>query len=355
MTDTDDIHPSRKPFLDWLAAGTLTLLFVGVILIFRVPAEGAADEVSSNFLFMGRFHPIFVHLPVGVLSFVLLLELISLTKRGEAKWGETALLALLVGSAGAVLATAAGLMLAQGGGFQGGTFTLHLRMGILGTAGILLALFLRLWGMSANRSRVLMAHRIVFFLSFAVMGLGAHFGGNLVHGSRYLTQHAPAPIADQIRWIEDTLLSWVTVKDKLGPGKPPTPPTQGEETPTLVFSHLVLPILEEKCNNCHNEDKSKGDLRLDSLAMILQGGEFEGPAAIAGNSAGSPMITRVLLPLDDDEHMPPEGKDQLLPEELALLRWWIDQGASETMQLEELSTPSEIQPLIERILKPSTP
>jgi len=50
------------------------------------------------------------------------------------------------------------------------------------------------------------------------------------------------------------------------------------------------------------------------------------------------MIKRTALPADDDDHMPPKDEKQTTKEEIALLKWWIDNGASETAtprQLEE--------------------
>jgi len=48
---------------------------------------------------------------------------------------------------------------------------------------------------------------------------------------------------------------------------------------------------------------------------------------IAGKAFDSPMIHRLLLPLKDEDHMPPDGKPQPTLAELAALQWWIDCGA----------------------------
>ena len=39
------------------------------------------------------------------------------------------------------------------------------------------------------------------------------------------------------------------------------------------------------------------------------------------------MIQRLLLPLTDDDHMPPEGKPQPTRAEIVALAWWIERGA----------------------------
>jgi hypothetical protein len=117
-------------------------------------------------------------------------------------------------------------------------------------------------------------------------------------------------------------------------------PAPSMTTEKLVFRDLILPIFEAKCNKCHNEDKSKGDLRLDTYEMAMQGGE-NGRNFVAGKPDESLSIQRIALPVDDDEHMPPDGKEQLTPAEFALLRYWVQAGASATQKISEAQFPPE--------------
>ena len=110
-------------------------------------------------------------------------------------------------------------------------------------------------------------------------------------------------------------------------------------------------MLEAKCNKCHNEAKSKGDLRMDTHELLLKGGEEEGKTVIPGKPDESLAITRIKLPVDDDDHMPPEGKDQMTDEETALLHWWIKEGASATLKVKDAKFPAELTPLVESLLK----
>jgi hypothetical protein len=50
-------------------------------------------------------------------------------------------------------------------------------------------------------------------------------------------------------------------------------------------------------------------------------------------------------------HMPPEGKDQLTKEEIAILKWWIEQGASNTQKLDLTALPADIKAAAEAIVK----
>jgi hypothetical protein len=131
------------------------------------------------------------------------------------------------------------------------------------------------------------------------------------------------------------------------PAPDPTPaPASAAAAPApagnekLVFQHVILPIFEAKCNKCHNEDKSKGDLRLDNYEVTMKGGE-NANNIVAGKPDDSLTIQRILLPLDDDEHMPPEGKEQVTAAELAAIRYWIQAGASATQKVSEAQFPPE--------------
>lgn len=370
-----DIDQPKSFVTEWIIAVFLILGFVLALLIFPPLYDAPTHEASSGILFIGRFHPILLHLPVGALGLLCFFELICSTRRGEEKYGAAALLILLVGAAGAVLAVLAGIMLSREGGYEGGNFSLHQTMGILGTAGVLLALVVRISAMGRNSMELLTGYRALFFLSFGVMGLGAHFGGNMSHGNKFLIQHAPEPIKTQMIAMEKWLLGFVEKpksepesevivepksdpkpEPKADPQVAPAPATEGNPAPAdgdkLVFQHVILPILEAKCNKCHNEEKSKGDLRMDTYELTLQGGE-NGKNIVAGKPEESLTITRIMLPIDDDEgeHMPPEGKDQLTPEEIALLKWWIKQGASNTEKVGDAHFPPELQATVDGILK----
>ncbi|MBX3731583.1 MAG: c-type cytochrome [Verrucomicrobiae bacterium] len=106
------------------------------------------------------------------------------------------------------------------------------------------------------------------------------------------------------------------------PGKLPAPaPVQG-----VTFDKDIKPLFEKSCVKCHGAEKQKGKYRLDSLEAALKPGE-SGDAVLKGDSAGSPLVHSISR-LDPDIEMPPDGKaDPLTPEQVALVRAWIDQGA----------------------------
>ncbi len=87
----------------------------------------------------------------------------------------------------------------------------------------------------------------------------------------------------------------------------------------------VRSILAHNCYSCHNATKTKGGLRLDKKEFIFKGGE-NGPILVVGNPEKSDMIRRVKLPAGHDDAMPTKGK-RLSKEDIAMLEYWIQQGA----------------------------
>lgn len=122
-----------------------------------------------------------------------------------------------------------------------------------------------------------------------------------------------------------------------------------ENESKVLYKEVVAPVLEAKCASCHGEEKQKGDLRVDTIAAMIEGGS-EGASLVPGDPDGSPLLERVYLPLDDDEHMPPEGKEQLSDDEIKLLEFWVKSGAKGDATLASLKAPDDITKLITSVL-----
>ncbi|MEZ5387206.1 MAG: c-type cytochrome domain-containing protein [Prosthecobacter sp.] len=168
------------------------------------------------------------------------------------------------------------------------------------------------------------------------------------HGSKFLTEKAPEPLKSQMIAMEKWILSFVEQPKP----ETPEPALTAASADKLVFADLIQPIFAAKCNKCHGEEKQKGELRLDTYEFTMQGGENSGDKNIVpGKPEDSVSMQLILLPEDDDEHMPPEGKDQLTKEETAIIQWWIQQGASNTQKLDLATLPAELKATAEAVLK----
>jgi mono/diheme cytochrome c family protein len=98
-----------------------------------------------------------------------------------------------------------------------------------------------------------------------------------------------------------------------------------QEKPAPVdFDRQIQPLFQQYCHRCHGPEKQKSGLRLDRRDDALQGGDL-GPAILAKKSSESNLY-RYIAGLDDGKTMPPTG-EKLKPDQIALIKAWIDQGA----------------------------
>lgn len=91
------------------------------------------------------------------------------------------------------------------------------------------------------------------------------------------------------------------------------------------FEKDIRPILERNCLRCHDADKSKGGLRMDTHELIMEGGDTA-DAIVPGDPASSELLVRIHLRPIDEGVMPDEGR-ALEPAEVALLDEWVKAGA----------------------------
>ena len=130
------------------------------------------------------------------------------------------------------------------------------------------------------------------------------------------------------------------------------------DTP-VDFATEILPIFKKNCTACHNEADAEGDLVLETPATIREGGGT-GEAVDLSDSAASLLL--LVATGAEEPVMPPEDNDvdaaRLSPEELGLIKLWIEQGAegevpTATAQIQWQSLPAGIQPIMSVALTPN--
>lgn len=296
-------------------AGIAIMPWLGEI---GMASEKATTTEGKWLGFLGEFHPVFLHLPIGAFSLVLLMEICRIFTFGKYKPQTT--LALAFASGTAVFAAIFGYFLYLSGEFNGDLIEEHKRDGIIFTI-VLIVTYLAKYAADVMPRKGLLKpiYGIGVIATTGAMISAGHHGGEITHGD-------PLKKAPWIEKEEEVLSN----KDIADP---------------IVYTQIVHPILEQKCISCHGEKKQKSGLRMDSHAALLEGGDEE-EALIPGNLEDSMMIAYLHLPLEDDLRMPPEGKTQLTPEEVQILEWWVKSGASETVRKSEL----EVTPVIAKAL-----
>ncbi len=264
---------------------------------------------------IGRFHPLVVHLPIGILFFALLLHFLSRWQRTD-QYKSAIVLALATTVLGCLGAIASGWLLADGGGYDGETLDRHKWMGIATGLVALLMLFLTV-RKSVHQNLI----SSLYLVSLALISFTGHLGGEMTHGSDYL--FPPEPVMVEAENLENA----------------------------LVYPQLVRAILTEKCVACHSNTKQKGGLNMASMAGLLKGGDH-GDILKTAEMAPAELMARILLPQSDEKHMPPKGKHQLTDEEIAILNWWIANGACDTCLAGSLTDFEEMLAILEKHLDP---
>ncbi len=289
------------------------------------PGAGAPDFVQ----FLGRFHTLAIHLPIGVLLLVAAAEALCLASpRVRARLDPALDFALPVLVVTSVAAFALGLLLARGGGYPSRLVALHRGFtlaAVIGSAACLIA-----WVLERRH-----AYRGALGATVLLLTVGAHYGGSMTRGEAYLVRYAP-------RFVQELLGE--------APRKEASPGDVAKvvSVEPLVFADVLLPMLAQRCVECHGADQAKGGLRLDSFAALAKGGEH-GPVILAGRGGASSLVERMTLPAGNDERMPPDDKPAPSPEEIQLVRWWIDRGASETTRVRDGVVPDGARALLSKV------
>lgn len=268
----------------------IILFIFGVITLYTLKTE----TVPRFILFFGRFHPLVLHLPIGALVVTFFLEVIRRLQKNEAS--DTIKHLLGFTAIFSIITCFFGYFLSLEGGYASETLDIHFYTGIA-TAVFATCLFYLTTRNDFKTSKVFLP---IFIFTLGLISVAGHYGSVLTHGDNFLTEYAgPAPKAKTIE-VVDSL---------------------------KIYEDVVFKILDSKCVQCHNASKQKGELSMLTPDLLLKGG-VSGTSLVAGNSANSLLYTRMLLPISDEEHMPPEGKEQPTKDEIWLINHWIENGAN---------------------------
>lgn len=94
----------------------------------------------------------------------------------------------------------------------------------------------------------------------------------------------------------------------------------------VSFRQKIAPILIDNCLACHGPKKAEGGYRVDSFERTMMAGESGSSGFAAKNIDGSEALRRIVS-TDTAERMPLEG-DPLTADQIALVKQWIDEGAT---------------------------
>jgi uncharacterized membrane protein len=277
---------------------TNLIFSVQVLLLFLLFFEDRI-ELPAWLQVAGRMHPMVLHVPIGILIllFVFMILRNSFTKK---QFRRVILVSLAMASLSAAVTALFGFFLSIGGDYGADALKQHKFSGV---ALSIAAFFLLVWYSNMKKSEIVFYSSVIFTIVLLVFA--GHTGSVLTHGENYVLE----PVTRQ---VSETL----TVEN------------------ASLYQLAVMPVLERKCFSCHNESKAKGKLIMTDAEKFRSGGE-SGVAWVSGNPDSSRMIQHIRLPIEHDDHMPPDGKPQLNPSEISLLEAWIQSGADFEKKFDE--------------------
>lgn len=251
----------------------------------------------------GRMHTLFLHFPIVMVALVIFWELFSGYKKAYAgvktEIGDELLLAAAFTSA---ITALMGLFLSKEEGYTPALLVWH-KWG-----GVFISFLSIAWYVFRVKMRMIKPVLLITALAGMVMiVVTGHLGANITHGENFLLAPVMAETEKPVILFEDA----------------------------EVFANMVKPVLETKCMGCHNSQKAKGELIMETKDLLLKGGKNGKLWDSTENDFGL-MMQRIHLPLQAKKHMPPEGKSQLTSSEMETISRWIKSGADFSIKVSSL-------------------
>ena len=309
--------PRRREPTD-LKPSIITASIASVVLIGLAMFIDDRENAPQWALILGRLHLALLYLPIGFFGVLTILEYLDSSKNGP-RIGKACQIVLDVTAIVAFVSAVVGVLIALPGGYNEALLDRHRWLGVLLAILAFWLVALRHWARNKSRSGFSLPYHGALAATLILLLATAKDSITLTHGTGYLS-------------------------------KGPNTSSMAEEEPLAIdeadiYHDVISPIFEESCFQCHGPDKQKGDLRLDSFELAMQGGEL-GDTIVPSDTEASELIYRLHLEIDDDEHMPPEGEPQPTEGQEEILAWWIQAGAPSEGIVADLEIPGEIESAI---------
>jgi len=276
--------------------------------------------------FFGRFHPVFVHLPIGFLLLVIIIEWYQ-SRKNEVQKDKFVIYGWLLGAISAILAAFCGWLLAETGDYAQKDIFWHRWLGVL----LAIVASFGWWIKSRPNQFSILVNKIVSILVVGLLLIEGHLGGNLTHGSDYILEYSP-------KFVQNLFLN--NEQDN-------TLPKLIDKDSVVVYHDMIYPILDAKCVRCHNDAEQLGGLNLEQTDLFIKGGE-NGPVISSGDIRESELFIRITLPQKNEKYMPPKG-ESLTYDEIKVIEWWIENGGDFENKLSEYEVSESMQEIILRL------
>ena len=271
--------------------------------------------------FLGSLHPLIVHLPIGIVLLTIAIDVFMRNKNNSVQRVIT--MGWFFSFFSGLLAALFGWFLGDNGYYFESQINIHRWSGIAFVGLCFIIWLLRYINFRFSKS----FNRSVNLTTILLLMITGHFGGEMTHGQNYLLHNLP--------FVKKGNVTTISLTE-----------AQRSATDSLfVFEDLVYPVLEEKCMACHNQNMAYGGLDMSSVETMIKGGN-SGTGIKTGKPYQSLIYKRMTLPHDHPKFMPPSGVP-LSYDQIAILEWWIDNGAKKEMPVTLARNDAKIQRLME--------
>jgi len=274
----------------------LSIVLVGLLLI---PLDGTAN--NTFVFFIGRFHPIILHLPIGGLAALFVMEIIN-SYRPQLNLDSACSILLWFSVVTVIPSAVLGFMLASSGNYDDELLNLHKWLGWL-TA--LVCVWLVYFNSKSKKIYRVFLYTNVIFLLFA-----GHFGGQLTHGKDYLTKYMPMSMKKVLN-IDDER-NYLVIDRKI----------DSFSTGSTYYTNQIKPIIENYCYKCHGQEKQKGDISFYNIDWDMVNG-FDA-------EKWNMMLNEINL-----GEMPPSDEPQLSQDDRRILVDWITENLDKAANAKE--------------------
>lgn len=224
-----------------LFAFVITLFLVGLLF---VPLDGSVE--NTFVFFLGHFHPLLLHLPIGSLIILLFMETIN-HFRPNLNLGSACQLLLWFSVISIIPTVFLGVLLGSKGSYDDDLLNIHKWLGWF-TA------LTCVWLVAIRTKHPSRFYKVFLFVNVILLSLAGHYGGHLTHGKNYLTKYMPLAMKGFLG-IESSESEYVALNQV----------SDSTSQEAIYFKENIRPILETHCYACHGEEKQKGEMRLDVL------------------------------------------------------------------------------------------
>lgn len=275
----------------------------------------------------GKLHPLMVHFPIALLMVFAFWDLLQL-KKPHSIWGFSL---LSLGAISSIFSVLMGFALEDGGGFDFELIENHEHFGLYLTFVSLVFSGLYYWQWKRFGKKVLAIHLPFNLAILSLLAVTGHYGGALTRGEAYLTVRDFIPAEKLVFSEEQKPLEMKTA---------------------VIYRDLIQPMFTQRCVQCHQPANAKGGLIMSNYQDLLVTGGKDGAVIVPNNAEGSMIVQRVLLPEDHRLRMPTGGAKGFSKQEITLLKWWINTGASDTLKLINANPSAEVKAVLQALIPP---